>query len=362
MPCTVGPEPARQKFFDSIAPATNMRRTFTSESSGKLGKLAADHTFVRVFGTPKRSEPILAGLVSAWAPVMVGMPAATEAVEIKLLDRMIYNANLPKGKNNLIADIHLHASNLDAKFLVEIQHRPERNFADSAILYSSADVVTQRFAEGVTQASYNLKPVHNISFCDFSFGGDDTRVALADTKWRASKDFKSDVNRAFAAYSLTDRGEDLRKVVGHNYIGNKGLDAFMNNRLSFFFMLLPHMPPLEQLTAATPSIVKWGSLVAHLTPYNAGAIPIEIKQEKAVQMVLDELMFDVSLAEEEALAARDAEIRQADLNEEALLMERRNGMELFLRKFSSAEDYESKMGEKLDIEFHDLIGSKDSTV
>lgn len=140
----------------------------------------------------------------------------------------------------------------------------------------------------------------------------------------------------------------------------------MTNKLTFFFMLLPYMPPLESLNAHTPAIVKWGSVVAHATPYNTQEINDDIRRSPGMQRLLFELTSDKELAEAEGLAARDAAIMLANVQEGILLdaeraAERtgeRRAMAHVLQKFSTVEDYEKWANVKLSPDFYDLIGGK----
>jgi hypothetical protein len=289
---------------------------------------------------------------------------------VTLLDRTLHHADLPNEKNNLVADVRFHSEHSDSNFIVELKRK---NFPHRAALYSSADVVSQRFLHGGTRGGFELKPVHHISFCDYSFTRNrDMGISLQDTS------VKFDVNKAFVAFGLSAKREGLLKSLVDGYVGNKALEMEMNDQLTFFFMLLPYMPPLEALNAHTPSIIKWGSIVAHATPYNTNKIDPAIRNSSGVQRVLSELSSDRDLAEEEGLAARDADIVSANVREGLILEAEREGhsagyrasyrsgqlagersvMTRVLQKFGTVKQYEDWAGEKLRPEFYDLLGGK----
>lgn len=134
-------------------------------------------------------------------------------MDITILDRTLYNSNLPQERNNLVADVHFGSEQHQSNVIVEVQHRTEVNFPHRAILYSSADVIQQRFLDGVTRDSFDLKPVHHISFCDYSFATNKaSEVTLSRTRWKTSKTVW-DTNKAFAAYGLGAKNHRLREVL-----------------------------------------------------------------------------------------------------------------------------------------------------
>ena len=55
------------------------------------------------------------------------------------------------------------------------------------------------------------------------------------------------------------------------------LSADFGARLSFVFALLPHAPPLAELTAATPPLLQWASLIAHVAPSNIDDVPKDVR-------------------------------------------------------------------------------------
>jgi DNA polymerase III delta subunit len=58
---------------------------------------------------------------------------------------------------------------------------------------------------------------------------------------------------------------------------NAALERDLAAHASFVFALLPHAPRLEELTVATPPLLRWAALVAHAGPDNLGKVPREVR-------------------------------------------------------------------------------------
>jgi hypothetical protein len=68
--------------------------------------------------------------------------------------------------------------------------------------------------------------------------------------------------------------------------------------MSIVFALLPHAPRLEDLTAATPLLLRWASLVAHVAPDNVDAVPKAVRSE-GVERLMSLLRETVAATEAE---------------------------------------------------------------
>ena len=83
-------------------------------------------------------------------------------------------------------------------------------------------------------------------------------------------------------------------------------------RLSVMFIMLPHVPHLRELTALTPPLMRWASLVAHVEPGNIDAVPPDVRGIPAVDALLGELRATADETEIERLREED-EVTRAKL-------------------------------------------------
>ena len=265
----------------------------------RLGALCYDHTFTRLLGTRGESEPILKDLVAAWRAARTGgaAQAAADDVDVEILDRQVLAGAQPRGKGDLVADVRLRGGK--DTFIVEVQHRVEPSFPRRALLYASAEFVSRHMADPASQ-----RPVHTIAFCDFDFarGRDGIRSGLS--AWRkAEPPLTPATERAVHFYNLLPSAAAMASM---GQLGNEALDEELASRLSFVFALLPHAPRLQDLTTATPPLLRWASLVAHVAPDNLDEVPAEVRS-KGVDKLMSMLSGSVDVTKAERLEAEAKE-------------------------------------------------------
>ena len=125
--------------------------------------------------------------------------------------------------------------------------------------------------------------------------------------WRkAAPPVEPRTERAVHVYSLLPCAADMARL---GQLGNGALDDELSARISFVFALLPHAPRLQDLTAATPPLLRWASLVAHVAPDNIDAVPKAVRS-KGVETLMLMLSQTVDATEAER---RDAEAREGEI-------------------------------------------------
>jgi len=276
-------------------------------SGGGIGSLCSDYTFTRIFGTPGASEPILKDMLEAWGEARTpgggGGGGGVLIDTMEIVNPQVLEGAPPRSKGELIVDVR--AKDSGSNFLIEVQHRVEPLFPHRAILYAAADIVSQH-VEDVT--SSRLRPVHSLAFCDYDFARGQLGTGLGSSlnAWRKSRSHAPDAARVLHTFDLQPRADDMKQL-GQTI--NTALAAEMAARMSFVFVLLPHAPRLGDLTARTPRILQWASLIAHLRADNVDAVPAEVRRA-GVDLLLGKLRDSVDETELEALrTARDLDVQ-----------------------------------------------------
>ena len=276
----------------SRAAAGSSSRTFLYRAAGlssaakgkdatRSGALCYDYAFKMVLGTKGQSEEILRDMLSALRQFQTGDKSPVE--EVRFIDLTVRAGLPPQGKSELLVDVR--ASNSDNHYIAEIQRRPEARFPQRAILYSSADLVSQHVAR--RNRNEKLKPMHMLAFCDYDFADGDSGIGVSSTHWRLKgPSFTPEVSRALQSYSLQSDDDMLLSIGGTR---NAPLSAEMRSRMSFVFALLPHAPLLQNLRADTPPLLRWAALVAHVNPDEISAVPKCVREIPAVKKMLDVL-------------------------------------------------------------------------
>ena len=148
-------------------------------------------------------------------------------------------------------------------------------------------------------------------------------------------------------YTVQPHASSMR---GLGQRGNEALTADIAARLSLTFALLPHAPRLVDLNNATPPLIRWASLIAHVRPGNVGEVPAGVRAVPGVRRLLDVLSETTDLVAHEENAARS--------EQEALYTERlavfdegrteghMEGAAAVLAEMGivTAADYEAKLG------------------
>ena len=312
-------------------------RSFENNSmtslAARLGALCYDHTFTRVLGTRGASEPILKDLVAAWNAARAGgavAAAATAAAgdscveELSILDRKVLVGTPPRGRGELLVDVRLRGA--EGSMIVEVQHRVEQYFPRRALLYASADFLLQHKEDVASDSPMGMKmqrPVHTLAFCDFDFvhGRNLSGIGASRTSWRSrAGTLEPRHERALHSYCLLPSAG--MALLGQ--AGNAALDDELASRMSFTFALLPHAPRLEDLTASTPPLLRWASLVAHVAPYNLNSVPKAVRSE-GVNALIQLLSDTESDTEAERLKALEEERQTESAVESALVEGREEG-------------------------------------
>ena len=275
--------------------SSHLRRWASSDRTLLSGALLYDVTFSRILGTRGASEPILTDLLSAWRAGLTGNKVAPIS-DLKIIERAVLGS-IVRNKGELIVDLRMRDS--DEHMIVEVQHRPEPHFPHRALLYASADVVEQHVlnraaADDLRQSvkssgggekekpkgfnPHMLRPVHSLAFCDYDFApGAASSMAPLKARsvlWRRSSAFVREKELALQVFRLLPCSEAMGRL-GQRTQG--ALSADFGARLSFVFALLPHAPPLAELTAATPPLLQWASLIAHVAPSNIDDVPKDVR-------------------------------------------------------------------------------------
>lgn len=275
-------------------------RSFASSPSepppNKYGSLVSDYTFSRVMGTPNQSEVILKDLLNSWLGAIVvarenkNEGKGTEVEEVMILNRTVRDSSRVAGfvqpKGMLTVDVHFRDATDNC--IVEVQHRVEPRFPHRALLYACADICGQQSApgEGGRAPPLTLRPVHSLAFCDYDFvrRKKDGAISSNLTKWRTSTSWERDESQAISVFNLLPNGSAMNKM---RQTGNVALNEELLTMLSFTFAMLPHAPRLEDLTASTPSLIRWASLVAHVSPDNIDAVPKDVQRIEGVKKMLE---------------------------------------------------------------------------
>ena len=298
--------------------------------AARLGALCYDSTFTRVLGTRGTSEPILKDLVGAWRAAREGGAARASdggGVDVEILESKVRSgaATPPvRIKGHVVADVRLRGG--EDSFLVDVQHRVEPLFPGSALLYaSSAKLVSQHLAETSVSTATGVWPVHTLAFCDLDFASGRSIGGVGTTlrAWRkASPPLAPRTERVVHAYSMQPCADVMARLAQQ---GNKELDAELAPQTSIVFALLPHAPRLQDLTAATPPLLRWASLVAHVAPDNVDAVPKAVRSEgvERLMSLLRETVDDTEAEREEAEREEADFQRSVEAAVEEALIERR---------------------------------------
>ena len=322
---------------------SHLRRWASSDRTLLSGALLYDVTFSRILGTRGASEPILTDLLSAWRAGLTGNKVAPIS-DLKIIERAVLGS-IVRNKGELIVDLRMRDS--DEHMIVEVQHRPEPHFPHRALLYASADVVEQHVlnraaADDLRQSvkssgggeeekpkGFNphlLRPVHSLAFCDYDFApGAASSMAPLKARsvlWRRSSAFVREKELALQVFRLLPCSEAMGRL-GQRTQG--ALSADFGARLSFVFALLPHAPPLAELTAATPPLLQWASLIAHVAPSNIGDVPKDVRVG-GVHRLLDALSESASVTLQEMRRQEDEARINKVIEEESRAEGRAEGM------------------------------------
>jgi hypothetical protein len=194
-----------------------------------------------------------------------------------------------------------------------------------------------------------LTPVHTLAFCDYDFGQNSAgSISSRYSTWLKEKfTGAADAARALVKYNLLPDPVFLK---AHHQKGNAALDKDMAERMSLTFALLPHVPLLKDLTASTPPLLRWASLVAHVRPENLNEVPNDVSCIVGVKVMLEALensrdMVEVERARAEAEAERWQQ-SNASLVDEGEAKGMVKGMEKTLRllEIDSEAAYSAKFG------------------
>ena len=283
-----------------LAPAKKPRAADTP--SLPVGSLCYDHVFKRVMGTQGQSEVILQDLLSAWNMAISGIPGSGSAIaEVKIINTDVKDGAGVHDKGSLTVDVR--AENAESNFIVEVQHRTEALFPHRALAYAAADIAGQKAGA--------LKQVHVLAFCDFAFGppkaGSKQHVGtmLSASRWRHGSKTLYTRDTRLAIHSFGLRPLSYADPALSQQKCDPFLEQEMRARLSFLFALLPHAPLLEEVTAATPPILKWAALIAYLRAENIDAVP------RAPKVFTPGVSRLVEVLKESAVATR-SEVRAAE--------------------------------------------------
>ena len=344
------------------------RRWVSLATEHKLlhGALLYDATFTRILGTRNASEPILADLMAAWRAALTGQPADACAVaSLEIMDRTVLGSAL-RSRGELTVDLRMQDA--EEHMIVEVQHRAEALFPRRALVHSCADVVEQHVrsraamdpatddAKAFRISPHLLRPVHSLAFCDYDFapGAPYPRPALKakSTGWRAPE-FKREPDLALQIFRLRPCSEAMGRLGQRE---QAALSADFGARLSFVFALLPHAPPLKELTPATPPLLRWASLIAHVAPSNISDVPRDVRCGGVDQLLgllsasadetRSEMLAEADLARSIAETVQDAEeVATAKGKAQGKAEGKAEGTLATLRLLGiqSAADYRSKM-------------------
>jgi hypothetical protein len=258
----------------------------------KVGALCYDETFCRILGSKGKSELILKDLVEAWQSAMGHTEVCSE---VTIMDRQVKRQEMNQAYGDLTVDVRLKHGG--SNFLVEVQHRVEALFPHRALRYAAAELSSLR--------KVPLTPVHTLAFCDYDFGPNSAGSGLAS---KGSFTGAADVARALVKYNLLPDPVFLK---AHHQTGNAALDKDLAERMSLTFALLPHVPLLKDLTASTPPLLRWASLVAHVRPENLNEVPNEVSSIVGVKVMMEALETSRDTVEvERARAEAEAELWQ----------------------------------------------------
>jgi len=292
----------------------HLRRWFSADRKLLSGALLYDATFSRILGTRNASEPILADLLAAWRAALTGKPADTCAVaSLEIMDRTVLGSAL-RSRGELVVDLRMQDA--EEHMIVEVQHRAEPLFSHRALVYSCADVVEQHVrsraavdpaaddAKAFKLSPHLLRPVHSLAFCDYDFAPGapfpKPTLKVKSTGWRTTE-FKREPDLALQIFRLRPCSEAMGRLLQREHAA---LSADFGARLSFVFALLPHAPPLKELTPATPPLLRWASLIAHVAPSNISDVPEDVRCG-GVGQLLDLLDASADETRSEMLEAAD---------------------------------------------------------
>ena len=273
------------------------------------GALLCNATFKRILGTRNTSEPILAGLLAAWRAALTGKPADACAVaSLELMDRTV-SGNALRSRGDLIVNLRMRDD--EGHMIVDVQHRAEPLFPHRAQLFTCADVVEQhvRSRDDTKANPHLLLPVHSLAFCEYDCvpGASYPRPILEKGEikgWRKAELLKREPDLALQIFRLRPDSEAMRSLGQRE---QAALSADFGARLSFVFALLPHAPPLKELTPATPPLLRWASLIAHVAPSNIFDVPKDVRCGGGVDQLLGLLDASADETRSEMLAEADLE-------------------------------------------------------
>lgn len=271
-------------------------------AAAACGALRTSYTFKRILGTPGASEPILLDLLQAWGEARTrGGDGGALFDAVELVDPL--HVQLQRSHSELVVDVRARGSS-GSSFLLEVQHHVEPHFPHRAVLCAAADLAAHASDPRAARA---LRPVHTLAFCDHDFTRSPTGSNNGLGSWRSAvreprAHVPPDAARGVHAFDLQPRAADM-EYLGQGAV-NTALAAEMAERLSFIFALLPHAPRLDELTARTPRMLQWASLVAHVRADNVDAVPVEVRRA-GVDLLLGRLHESVHETEREEFRAAD---------------------------------------------------------
>lgn len=298
-------------------------------SSSIVGSLHTDATFTRVF----RSEFVLKDLISSYHNWVY----KTDDIEsVEFVDRLVKDEKAKCNTGNLTVDVRCRAITgklaaltnakrtpdgkmpmafVPSSYIVEVQHRPERDFPYRALQYACADISNQ-------YADDRLQPVHVLGFCDFDFNHSSTHQRLNATKARWRESAGPDLRRCVSTYGLAPMRDVCDQIP--TYIGNPALDQAFASKLTISLVMLPHVPRLQDLNVNTPALLRWASLVAHATPYNGTDVPADVRDKiPAVKTIFEMLSGTAQLSDAEAREEQERRYIDDGIREDGITEGRR---------------------------------------
>lgn len=309
------------------------RALATSRRAMFPGALCTDATFTRILGSAGESEPILADLIGAWILARTGSAVAA-AVAVDICPRKKLPGHGLPGKGSLTVNV---AVTDRESYLVEVQHRPESFFPHQALVSSASEVIAHHLSHATDLCA---RRVHMLAFCDYDFQG----LSFKSSHRRNAPRIPARALQVFGLHASP------RAMVGLDV--NPALERMLAEQASFVFALLPHAPRLEELTPATPPLLRWAAVIAHVVPENIGAVPKDVRVG-GVARLLEMLDATASMAQAERDDADFLAARVADWALSVRAEAEAEGIAEVLRLVGilSAADYKAKLGSAPPAEF-----------
>lgn len=287
------------------------------------GALHFEATFTRIFTSESSSSLVLKDLISAHHLWVYGDDSVEQ---VNILSRTVRDEKLTHGAGNLIVDVRCSAitdykilptsaksdqehQSVPTNYLIEVQHRKERDFPYRAFQYGCAEVANQ-------YAEERFQPVHILGFCDydFAFNGSSNRLSTLSTNWR-EKGTQGELKKCITTLCLQPMNAVLARLPGG--VGNTAIHDTLARKFVVSLVMLPHVPLLRDLRVNTHPLIRWASIIAHATPHNGAEVPKEVRDNTpAVEAVLGMLNDTARLAEVEAREEAERQHMERSIREE----------------------------------------------